>query len=133
VISLIPRNALSAQQIAELRKLSGLSISEIRGAAAAQSSIRDVEIFGHGWHDERLFLSALSKQYANGASAPFTIRETDRSGLNEALSPEKLLARLKFWREIELEQQMHSDLEMGYISSPEGFVPHDSDWTYVSP
>ena len=90
--------------------------------------MRDVKVFGTHWSSERAFLRELSEQYSI-AGAAFVVKEVTASGAEELLSPEALRKRLKFWREIELETQMHIDLENGFISSPPEFVPHDEDWT----
>ena len=128
MIKVIPKAALSAAMIAALRKMSNRSLAEIRNAAAAQSSIRDVDPFASNWQEERLFLAALARHYADDPEAPFTVRESDETGFEEMLDPGQFMARLKMCRDIELEQQMHSDLEMGTIASREQFVPHDAEW-----
>jgi len=128
MIRVIPKSTLAVQQLAKLRKLCGLSIAAIRDAAAGQESIRDVAIFSSQWQSERLFLRDLSREYSSDTNAPFIVCEVNDYGLNEALTPLMLRTRLEFWRGIELEQQMQSDLDNGYISSPEEFFPHDEEW-----
>lgn len=128
MIRVIPKPAPTAQQLAKLRKLCGLSIAGIRDAARAEESIRDVAIFHSQWQSERLFLRELSREYSSDTNAYFIVHEVNDCGLNEALTPDDLKSRLEFWRGIELEQQMQSDLENGYISSPDEFSPHDDDW-----
>jgi hypothetical protein len=132
MISVIPKPALSAQQIAVLHKLCGLGMVAIRGAAASQTSVRDVEIFGRNWQSERLWLRDLSRYYLLEASVPFYVKETDQFGLDTMLGAEALAKRLICAREIELEQQLSSDLENGFISERDAFVPHDEDWTRPS-
>lgn len=130
MIKVIPKATLSASMIAALRNISGRSLADIRRASAEQCSIRDVALFASNWQTERLFLAELARQYSGDPHVPFTVWEADEAGLDEdeELDPERFMARLKLCREIELEQQMHSDLEMGYITSPEQFTPHDDHW-----
>ncbi|KQZ43973.1 hypothetical protein [Duganella sp. Root1480D1] len=129
MILVIPKPQLTAEQISVLRKMCSAGISEIRNAGSTQTSIRDVEIFGSQWEIERLFLRQLSREYLSSPNPPFFVREVDLNGYGEVLTPQALNERLKFWRGIELEQQMFSDLENGFISSREEFVPHDEEWT----
>ena len=123
-----PVSLLTAKQISILRRLSTFGISDIRNAASTQTSIRDVAIFEGQWESERLFLAELSLEYSSNVEPPFFVKEADENGHSEALSPQTFEDRLKFWRRIELEQQMFSDLENGFILSREEFVPHDEEW-----
>ena len=79
--------------------------------------------FGSAWEDERVFLRDLWCWYDEG-NAPFEVYE----GHSERISPAQFAAILKHYRAIELEQQMLSDLECGYIESHAAFQPHDEDW-----
>lgn len=128
MICIVPKPELTVQQIARLRKMCSLGLAEIRHAANVQTPVREINIFGSQWQSERLFLRELALEYSSDMNVPFIVRETNEYGLNEVLSPESLRHRLEFWRGIELEQQMLSDLENGFISSPEEFVPHDEEW-----
>ena len=127
MIRVVPKPGLNARQIAELRKVSTLGIAEIQTAARLQTSVRDVAIFGNTWEEERAFLCALWRSYALG-NAPFDVSEQGPYGPVEHLSPIQLEARLRQCREIELEQQMQSDVECGFIGSRDEFVPHDEEW-----
>lgn len=126
VIRIVPRPEPTATQIGALRRICGLGIGEIRAAAASQASIRDVIAFGSDW-EERMFLRDLSRWYDKG-NAPFAVHEIAVRGRGERLSPAQFVALLKHYRAIELEQQMLSDLECGYIASHASFRPHDEDW-----
>jgi hypothetical protein len=127
VIKVIPKQTLTSAQIAALRKISTLGISEIQSAARLRGSVRDVALFGSDWDEERIFLYELWRSYSF-SNAPFDIYEQSRYGKLEHLSPVQLEARLRHYREIELDQQMQSDLERGFIGSHDEFVPHDEEW-----
>ena len=127
MICIIPTPDPGAAQVAELRGLCALDINTIRDAAATRTSIRDIEVFGEHWEDERRFLAALWRVYSRG-NAAFEVQEQRPDGSFDIVSPEDLASRLEHYREIELEQQMLSDLECGHIDQPEAFEPHDDDW-----
>ncbi|WP_146151779.1 hypothetical protein [Ahniella affigens] len=90
--------------------------------------MRDVVAFGTAWQDERDFLRRLCREYTRGDAA-FAVDEQHQGDRFERLSPLQFASRLKRLREIELEQQMFSDLENGFIASRAEFEPHDMDWT----
>lgn len=131
MIRIIPRSELTATQIGALRKIYSLGIGDVRAAAASQSSIRDIVVFGSNWEEERLFLVDLWRWHSEG-NAPFELFELAKSGRCEPLSSSQLAARLKHYRAIELEQML-SDLECGYIESHADFQPHDEDWCGAEP
>ena len=60
-------------------------------------------------------------------NAPFTVIDND-GDQRKLLSPPELKSKFEFWRGIELETQMNTDLEIGYIKDPDEFEPHDDDW-----
>lgn len=53
------------------------------------------------------------------------------SGVEEDIDTERLQARLKRLRDIELETQLHTSLELGEIKSISEFAPYDDDWTVI--
>ena len=123
----VPKKTITSAQIAALRKISTLGISQIKSAAQWGGSVRDVSVFGSDWDDERIFLGELWRSYSLG-NAPFDVYEQSRTGKLEHLSPAQLEAILRHYREIELDQQMQSDLECGFIGSHDEFIPHDEEW-----
>jgi|GEM_PF-4299511 len=127
-ISIVPVHPLSVADIKVLRSLSACSISTIKRAAELQTSIRDFEIFGSHWEEERPTLAKLYRHYSSDVRTPYTVRESSKSGDDEYLSPEDLKTRMEFWRSIELKTELHMDLRLGYIHDPDEFQPHDEDW-----
>ncbi len=126
-IRVIPKRSLTPALIAVLRRISPLSISEIQRAADSRGSVRDIRVFGTDWEEDRTLLAELWQSYAKG-DAPFDVFEQYRDGIPEHLLADQLKARLRYFRAIELDQQLQVDLENGFIGSPEEFVPHDDDW-----
>lgn len=127
MIRIVPKPKLTARNIATLRKICGLGIADIRNAAESQESIRDVVAFSNAWQEERLFLRDLSRLYLEG-NAPFDVFELLDVGHVDLLSPIEFMVKLNHYRDIELEQQMLSDLECGHIATRGEFQPHDENW-----
>ena len=126
-IRVIPKGNLTPAQIGVLRRISPLSISEIQKAAESKGSVRDIRVFGTDWEEHRTLLVRLWQSYAKG-DAPFDVFEQYRDSIPEHLLADQLQARLRYFRAIELDQQLQVDMENGFISSPEEFVPHDDEW-----
>ncbi|PSF11693.1 hypothetical protein [Marinobacter shengliensis] len=127
MIEVIPKLSISTSDIKILRRISSLGISEIKEASAEGRAIRRFEIFGSEWETERMKLVEVYNLYASNSDTPFYILDTE-SDKPKKISPAELSNKIKFWREIELETQMNSDLENGYINNPSEFEPHDEDW-----
>ena len=126
MISIIPKRQIDNHDIKILRHISSLSIAEIKLASREQTPIRTFEIFGNDWDNQRKELLDIYKLYLSN-NPPFII--IDSEDQINPLSPTKLKLKLEFWRSIEIDTQMNSDLEMGYINNPADFEQHDEDWT----
>lgn len=127
MIEIKPIKNIGSIEIKTLRKLCSKSIAEIIKAARENQSIRTFHIFGQDWENQRQELVAVYNLYASEEGAPFVVVDTEENE-SEELSPQDLYRRLQFWRGIELETQMNSDLENGHIKNPGEFVAHDDDW-----
>ncbi|MBV7314295.1 hypothetical protein [Shewanella sp. NIFS-20-20] len=127
MIEVIPKKNISASDLKILRSISSLGFSEIKAASSKGKPIRRFEIFGSEWQTERMELVAIYNLYASNSGTPFFILDTE-TDKPKKISSKELSSKFEFWREIELETQMNSDLENGYIKSPSEFEPHDEDW-----
>jgi hypothetical protein len=110
-----------------LRKISSRSIAEIKEAAAQEKPIMQYNIFGNDWENMRVELVYIHSLHKQPNKAPFTVIETETQKQKRVTAAE-LVSKFAFWRSIELENQMNSDLENGYISEPREFEPHDQNW-----
>ncbi len=128
MLSLIPKPDVTAAGIKVLRSYTALGISDIRRCAADGESIREIEIFGSDWQDECLLIGQIADLLAAGQPVPFDVVEHDEFGSHELLTSEHLDTRIEHWHEIEQETDMHTELELGEISSPDDFHPEDSEW-----
>ncbi|WP_165856875.1 hypothetical protein [Marinobacter sp. JSM 1782161] len=128
MIFFIPKRDISAADIAQIRKLCGSSISDIKQASQLRKALVEIEPFTTNWDAEKFYLAKLYRLLVGQAPVPFEILEGDSIEDAEFLSSEVYYSRLATFREIELEQQRLTDLEMGYIRSDEEFRPHDQDW-----
>ncbi|WP_336366437.1 hypothetical protein [Marinobacter sp. C2H3] len=128
MIFIIPKQDVTATDIAQLRKLFGSAISDIKLASKLRKPLVEIEPFTTNWDEEKFYLAKLYRLLVGQASVPFEILEGSSLEDAEFLSSGALYSRLATLREIELEQQRLTDLEMGYIGSPEEFRPHDQDW-----
>jgi len=125
MIEIVPKSEISIEGLKQLRNISSMSISEIKEASLNKSAIRIFEIFGDKWEDERLELVRAYKLAKSLNEAPYFFYDRE---FCEELSLENLKNKFSFWRSIELETQRNSDLENGYINTPEEFEPHDDEW-----
>ncbi len=113
--------------IARLRKMTSLSISDIRQRAASGTPLLEITPFENDWEDTRELLVELAQEIATG-ELPLTVCEV----FDEQESPvdnEMLTNLIGQCREIELETQRNTMLESGEISDPDDFEPQDEDWT----
>lgn len=127
MINIIPNPNISASDIKILRRICSLGMTEIKAASSKGEAVRVFNIFGNDWQNERLALVAVYEMYKSQIGCPFFVIDTN-SSVQKKLSPDELHSKFIFWRSIELETQMNSDLENGYIKSPAEFEPHDEDW-----
>ncbi|MBU2709054.1 hypothetical protein KCM76_23865 [Zooshikella marina] len=124
MIKLIPEKNLSTADIKVLREITNESLSSIKEASIKGNSIIEYKFFEGDWENVRETLKQLYVRWENDPP-PFTLIETDT---DELISIADLYSILKNARELEIQQQRNSDLEMGYINNPEEFEKHDEDW-----
>ncbi|MBL3655811.1 hypothetical protein [Fulvivirga sediminis] len=131
MLAIIPKKNISTGDLKTLRSISNVSISEIKQAAVDQKPIKLFKEFEGSWEVDRLELARLVKEISEVQDLPYQLALVEDLEIMEFLSAEKLYDYLRHLREIELETQRNSDLENGYISSPDDFEPHDEDWVVV--
>ena len=83
MIEIVPKKEVGVSEIKILRKISSLSISQIKNASMNRSSIRSFEIFGSDWEEQRKDLASIYHIYCS-KKAPFFVVDTD-SGEPEQL------------------------------------------------
>jgi hypothetical protein len=129
MIQIIPNLNLEAKDIKLLRSICKKSISEIRESSASRTPIREIEIFKTEWEEEKVELVKIYKLFVSEPNPPFSIKEVNEFGLDETVTPEMFRNRIEHWRGIELETEMHTELELGEISHPDQFKPSSEEWT----
>lgn len=117
----------SAATIARLRGITGLSISDIRNRAAQGEPLIEIVAFRGDWKQSRALLVQLAEGIEDG-SLPLTVAEVSENS-EAPVSPQVLRNLIQSYRQIELETQADTELELGEISSPGEFQPYDEDWT----
>lgn len=113
--------------IPALRKLTGLSISEIRSRVTTSQPLLEIVAFRNDWQDARHKLVQIARSIEDG-SLPLTVTE-GTNGADSAVPLQMLLNLIQHFRQIELETQTDVALETGDIDDPRDFVPRDADWT----
>jgi hypothetical protein len=129
MIAIIPKKNVRSHDLVILPKFSNLSISQIKQASINSSPIKTFDVFEGSWETERVRLAEMTKMYIKNQNLPYQIVLIEDSKIVEILSPTGLQNKLKYLRNIELENQRNSDIENGFISKPSEFKPHDEDWT----
>lgn len=120
----------SAGEIVALRSVSGHSISEIKRRAAAGEALLDIPTLSGEWPRSKRLVISLLNQIESGALplAVYLVEEADESAESEEpVTVEQARDRLRFLREISIEQDMLMQLEQGVISSPDEYTPLDDD------
>lgn len=118
---------LSAGLIAQLRRITQLSIAEIRSRAANHVPLFDITAFQNDWQETRYRLVQVAREIEAGR-LPLIVTEVHDN--DESPVPIEMLRNLiQQFREIELQTQRDTMLEMGEISDPSEFEPYDEDWT----
>lgn len=120
-------SALPASVISRLRAITNLSIAEIRERAAANEALLEITAFQGDWQERRRLLAAVARDIAAGA-LPLSMSLAHRNG-EESIAPQTLENLIQQFREIELETQTDTMLELGEIDDPSQFTPDDEDWT----
>lgn len=118
---------LSAPNIFRLRRFTGLSIAEIRARASAGDPLLEITAFDNDWQGERLRLVRIANEIEAG-ELPLTVSESHQTE-ESPVSLEMLRNLIAHFRQIELETQRDTMLELGEIGDPSQFVPYDDDWT----
>ena len=116
----------TAGDLSALRKCVSLGLAEIRRRAAASESLFEITAFEGDWQGNRVRLGELFHQIKD-KTLPLEVSESI-GGEEEVLSLEKLRNRLEHLRRIELETQLHTQLELGEITDRSEFQPIDEDW-----
>lgn len=132
MLSVIPNPDITAADMKLLRSLSPMSLADIRRCSAEQTSVRDIEIFGPRWQDERDVIAYLSNLMATNDRVPFSVRIHDEFGNDDRLSGTALDDRIVDWCDLEQETQRHSELELGTLLSPDNYQPSDTEWATES-
>ena len=126
------QRVLSAQVIHALRQFTLLDISELKARAAGGRPLLEFPILDNNWQESRRTIKRLLARIEQG-DLLLDITEyregDDFAPQEEPLSAAGLKERLHVLREINIEQDMASQLEMGYIKSPREYEPTDEDET----
>lgn len=118
---------MSVSLISRLRQITRLSISEIRTRAVAGDVIFEITPFQNNWQEIRYELVRIAHEIADGA---LPLKVTKAYGDDESsVSVQMLYNLIGHFRQIEIETQRDTMLELGEISDPSEFTPHDEDWT----
>jgi hypothetical protein len=118
--------SLSSSLISRLRRLTQLSIAEMRRRAASGEPLLEITSFQGDWDRNRVLLAQLAKEIAAG-TLPLSVAEVFADA-ESPMSPDGLRNLLQQFRQIETDTQMHTALELGDITDPSEFEPYD-DWT----
>lgn len=121
-------STLPVALISRLRKLTGLSIADLRGRAASGETLFEIIPFNSDWEDRRTVLVQVARQIREG-SLPLVVSEVYEDGTESPVSPEMLHNLIQQYRGIELDTQRSVALESGEIDDPDDFEPDDEDWT----
>ncbi|MBI1348958.1 hypothetical protein GC163_22020 [bacterium] len=120
--------SLSASLITQLRKVTNFSISEIRSRVINEEPLIQITPFSNSWNEDRSKLVEIVN-HIKSAAIPFSISELTDDGTATPVSTEMLENLLSHFRDIELETQRNTMLELGEIDDPSEFEPDDADWT----
>ena len=121
---------LSAQVIHALRQFTVLDISELKARAASGRPLLEFPILDNNWQESRRTIKRLLARIERGELLLDITEYSEGDGFapqEEPLSAAALKERLHVLREINIEQDMASQLEMGYIKSPREYEPTDED------
>src|SRR5262245_8064334 len=124
--SLLPVDALR-----ELRSLTTASVAELRLRAERGEPLLEFRVFCHPWDETKRSIRRVLELIENGR-LPLLIFEFRGSAggfpaREEELAPTTLRQRFETWKQIANEAQMLTELEEGYIKSPDEFVPNEDD------
>lgn len=119
------KRQLNAAEIGALRKVCGLSITEVQRRAAADLALFDIPVFSGDWPNAKPRLVSLLAAIEQGSLPLRALLLEESSGppTEEELTVPQARERLQTFREIALEQDLHQQLESGHIASPGEYVP----------
>lgn len=118
----------SAPLISKLRKLTSHSIAEIRERIANGLPMIEITAFTNSWREDRERLVHLAS-CIESKELPLTVTEVFESGAESPVSSTMLRNLIAQFRDIELQTQRSTMLELGEIADPSEFEPYDDDWT----
>ena len=118
----------SAALISQLRKLTALSISEIRNRVTACAPLIELTPFTNTWHEDRAKLVDIANRIES-EELPLTVTEVFDDETETPVSNTMLRNLIAHFRDIELQIQTDTMLELGEIDNPSQFEPYDDDWT----
>lgn len=119
---------LSAALISQLRKLAALSIAEIRNRVTIGAPLIELKAFSKTWHEDRTKLLEIARRIESG-ELPLSVTEVFSDQSEVSVSSTMLRNLISHFREIELQTQADTMLELGEIDDPSQFEPYDDDWT----
>lgn len=102
-------------------------MSEIRDRARRGEPLVEVSAFTNQWQEDRQTLVDLARGMESN-DLPFTVTEVCEDGTESDVSVSMLRNLLLHFREIELETQRDTMLQLGEIENPDQFEPYDEDW-----
>jgi hypothetical protein len=102
-------------------------MAEIRSRAVAGDPVFEVTPFQSDWQDLRRVLVQVARDISSGL-LQLTVTERFASR-EEPVSLEMLHHLINQFRQIELDTQRDTMLELGEITDPAEFAPYDEDWT----
>jgi hypothetical protein len=118
----------SAALISQVRKLTALSISDIRHRVATGIPLLELTPFTNTWCEDRTRLVHLAN-LLESEEMPMTVSEVFDDGTESPVSAAMLRNLIAQFRDIELQIQRDTMLELGEIDDPSQFEPNDGDWT----
>lgn len=121
----------SVPLIVQVRNLSDLSISEIRYRISNGLPVFEITAFTNNWKEDRELIVNLVN-LIEAEVLPMAVTEIHHNESESPVSNAMLRNLIQRFRDIELETQMNTMLELGEIDAPSNFEPYDDDWTQQS-
>ncbi len=118
----------TASLISQLRRLTAFSISDIRDRVATGRPLIELTPFRNTWREDRAKLVDLANRIETG-ELPLAVTEVYDDETESPISPIMLRNLIAHFRDIELQTQRDTMLEIGEIEDPSQFQPYDDDWT----
>ncbi|MGV3484231.1 MAG: hypothetical protein ACO1RT_07425 [Planctomycetaceae bacterium] len=118
----------SASLVSQLQRLTDLSISEIRHRVVKGLPVVEFTAFTATWGEDRAKLVDVANRIESG-ELPLAASEVYDDGAESPVSKLMLRNLISQFRDIELDVQRDTMLELGEIDDPQQFEPYDADWT----